>query len=363
MNMKLSSVFNIIQGHQITDEEIYRSIGLGNTPIYTSSNEIKGYWDKSLITKDDLPCISYPTKANSGEAFVQNKIFDANNTAVLVPLPNWREKIILEWAVLKLSNIFPSVMTSNEGVSYLNKDIVKELEFEVPNRIIQQKELEILSKLKTLHTHCSVILNQIEHIRGLTILGEYQSYQAKNVPISEILDCHNGNTGLTEKQIYQSLLSEKERYEVLSSSTEENTRLGYIPICDINGKELEVFEGEEGILVTRNGNAGKASFLKNGKYAITDHAYILSLKKNIKYQVSLKWIIYQYQPVFYYYSSSSDNGTWNMTGFFNGASIDIPSNKEQQELVTKYEYLELLQDKIANILLNINQISNRQIVS
>ena len=54
--MKIKSIFHIIQGHQITDEDIYKSIG--NIPIFTSNNVIKGYWDKAIVTQQDLPCIT-----------------------------------------------------------------------------------------------------------------------------------------------------------------------------------------------------------------------------------------------------------------------------------------------------------------
>lgn len=71
----ISTYFDIIQGHQITDEELYKSEG--NIPVYTGSNEIKGYWDKAIIEEDKLPCITYPTKGNKeGNAYVQYEIFD-----------------------------------------------------------------------------------------------------------------------------------------------------------------------------------------------------------------------------------------------------------------------------------------------
>ncbi len=102
--MKVGEAFKIIQGHQITDEELYNSFG--DIPVRSGSNTIKGYWDKQIIAEDDLPCITYPTKGNSGEAFIQNDIFDANNTAVLIPLPEFRSRINLEWFAYKLSVSF-----------------------------------------------------------------------------------------------------------------------------------------------------------------------------------------------------------------------------------------------------------------
>lgn len=168
-------------------------------------------------------------------------------------------------------------------------------------------------------------------------------FQVKDYPISKILDCLSGNSGLTEQVIYQNICIEGERYLVLSSSTEEGTKLGQIPICDVKGRTLKVFENKEGILVIRNGKAGTTFFLEKGKYAITDHAYILVLKDNCPYQVSIKWLMYQYRWRFLEYASSSDNGTWNMTGFFDEVTVDIPSVEKQNQLVEVYERIEEFQ--------------------
>jgi hypothetical protein len=86
-------------------------------------------------------------------------------------------------------------------------------------------------------------------------MKKYNHYQAQQVPISSILDCMSGNSGLTEEFIYQQSLRDGKRYTVLSSSTEEDTKMGEIPLCELNGKPLKVFEQKEGLLVIRNGKA------------------------------------------------------------------------------------------------------------
>ncbi len=187
------------------------------------------------------------------------------------------------------------------------------------------------------------------------------TFQVTDYPISKVVDCLSGNQGLTEKMIYQNILVEGDRYLVLSSSTEKETRLGKIPYCEINGKPLKVFENKEGLLVIRNGKAGTLFYLEKGKYAITDHAYILVLKDDCPYQVLLKWLMHQYRWKFLEYSSSSDNGTWNMTGFFKNVNIDIPSYKRQLELVQTYDKVEALQQKIDSILYLIHEIKNKQL--
>lgn len=187
------------------------------------------------------------------------------------------------------------------------------------------------------------------------------SFQVRDFPISKVVDCLSGNQGLTEQAIYQNIVVEGDRYLVLSSSTEEETRLGKIPICEIRGRTLKVFENREGILVIRNGKAGTAFYLEKGKYAITDHAYILVLKNDCPYQVSLKWLMYQYRWKFLEYSSSSDNGTWNMTGFFKDVNVDISSYVKQLELVQTYEKIENLEQRIESVLRSIHDIENKQL--
>ncbi len=169
---KVKSVFRITQGHQITDEEIYKNFGRGNIPIYTSSNEIKGYWDRAIVTKEDLPCITYPTKANVGEAFVQYDVFDANNTAVLIPLPEWRPKIILEWVAIKLANIFLDIATSKEGVSYLNKEIVGDYEMNIPLKDIQGKQLKSYQDIRSLKNTVDKIQDEINRLLHMQLIDE-----------------------------------------------------------------------------------------------------------------------------------------------------------------------------------------------
>jgi len=159
----IGTYFNIIQGHQITDEELYKTDG--KIPVFTGSNDVKGYWNKTLIKEEDLPCITYPTKGNKeGNVFVQHKIFDANNTAVLVPKDEWREKINLEWFAFKFKHVLQMIQTSKENVSYLNRDLVEPHEFDIPDIEVQLKELEPIKKLKAMRKKLSLAIDKIDKI-------------------------------------------------------------------------------------------------------------------------------------------------------------------------------------------------------
>lgn len=346
--MKLNSIFQIIQGHQITDEEIYQSIGLGNIPIYTSSNEIKGYWDKAIITDGDLPCISYPSKANSGEAFVHDKVFDANNTAILVPLPEWRNRIILEWVALKLANIFLRVATSKEGVSYLNKDIVNELDFEVPDITIQQKELIAVSELKDLKMNCNKILGYIKHINNLTLTVEYQKYQAMGVPANEIFSSISGNSGLTEEYIYSLInINGEKKYKLLTGSTEVLNTL-MIPLCPHPhnpNKPIRTYQGE-GIHVVRKGKAGYINYLPHDNYALNDDAYMLTKRGSCELDISLDWLANTHRSLFYEYATQSDNSTWNKSAFLKHAPFNIPNKIEQDTVMNKIMALRNIENRL-----------------
>ena len=166
--MKLNSLFDIIQGHQITDAELY--ITEGGIPVLTGKNEVKGYWNSQLVEESDLPCITYPTKANSGEAYVQNRVFDANNTAGLIPKPEWRDQLNLHWVTYRLSSLFLGIATSKEGVSYLNKKIVEEVELEIPDKHVQDDELGIHQELVSTEAQLQAILARIEVITKKSIV-------------------------------------------------------------------------------------------------------------------------------------------------------------------------------------------------
>ena len=179
---------------------------------------------------------------------------------------------------------------------------------------------------------------------------EAYNYQAKDIRIDSVIGYLSGNSGLTEEFLYNNIELKGERYKILSSATQEENMLGEIPMCKINGKRLKVFpKNKDGLLVIRKGKAGKTIYLTPGKYTLNDDAYILYVKDDCPYKIHLKWLSIQYKADFLAYASSADNGTWNMTGFFNNVSIDIPDYEEQLKIVHLYERAENMQEKIADI--------------
>ena len=214
---------------------------------------------------------------------------------------------------------------------------------------VDKKELEReLSLIQSMLNDLN-INSVISDIKNGKFSFAYTKYQATDKPISEVITYMSGNSGLTEEFIYHSLQHIGKRYTVLSSATEERTLMGQVPMCKIANKPLKVFEGREGLLVTRNGKAGRTRFLEKGNYTINDHAYILYVKDDCPYKINLKWLLMQYKKDFLMFSSSSDNGTWNMTGFFKSVRIDIPDYEEQMAAVNIWDKLLYAYEKIQKI--------------
>ncbi len=359
--MKLNEMFLVIQGHQITDEEIYKN--QGEIPVLTGRNEIKGFWNGRLVKEDNLPCITYPTKANSGEAYVQQKIFDANNTAVLIPKPNWKNKINLSWFAYKLSKLFLDIQTSKEGVSYLNKEIVEEVDFKIPETGEQEKEYKSIHKLLVLKSKIKSILKKIVRIKEADLILEYKEYQVKDYSVDNLFDSIGGNAGLTEQYVYQNLQSSEERKYVLLTGSiliDKDNKIPLLAKPKNKTKKIKVFSGE-GIHVIRKGLAGRINYLENGDYTSNDDAYILKMKKTCPLSISLKWFTKVYAKKFIQFASQSDNGTWNKTAFFDDAKFDIPSLKEQQIMLKKFENLDKYEQLCNKILDKIKEILNKEV--
>lgn len=113
---------------------------------------------------------------------------------------------------------------------------------------------------------------------------EYNQYQAKQIKISTCIGYMSGNSGLTEEFIYQMLQSNSERFVVLSSATEDNTMMGEIPKCIINNRQLKVFEGQEGLLVTRMVRRGRQNIfpVENIQSMITPIFFLLKTHRHMK---------------------------------------------------------------------------------
>lgn len=359
--MKFLDVFNEIEkgNYALTDEAIYASLQNGDEliPLYGGNKEHK--------TTERRISISAKTKKGatikifSGEGIIisldgssgsmtykNGEKFALNHHAGFITLRKEAvKKVNLEYFSLFLQNFYRQMGVS-DGSKTLSLEQIYSQEFTLPQFDIQCNILNCLKTVKGKLDILTKIKNHYYSLMNKELVAEYNQYQGKDIEISTCIDYMSGNSGLTEEFIYQTLQNDTERFIVLSSATENNTMMGEIPQCIIKNRPLKVFEKKEGLLVTRNGKAGCTKYIADGKYTINDHAYILFVKDDAPYKINLKWLSLQYKQEFLSYASNSDNGTWNMTGFFTYTRLHIPSFEEQLSVVEKYD---ILQRRISTI--------------
>lgn len=348
--MKFLDVFNEIDkgNYALTDEAIYASLQNGDEliPLYGGNKEHK--------TTDRRISVSAKTKKGatikifSGEGIIisldgsagsmtykNGEKFALNHHAGFITLrEDTANKVNLEYFSLFLQNFYREMGVS-DGSKTLSLEQVYAEEFTLPAFDVQCNILNSLKRIKgkldaliTLKNHCYEIMNK-------ELSTEYSQYQGKDINISVCIDYMSGSAKLTEEMNYQRLKMNGNRYLLLTGSTiKENT---YVTLND--AIDVPKFEQREGLLVTRKGKAGKVRYLPKGFYTLNDDAYILYLRDNSEYEVNLRWLSIQYKTEFLINASSSDNGTWNMTGFFKHTKIDIPSIEEQISIVKKYDIL------------------------
>lgn len=254
-------------------------------------------------------------------------------------------------------------LSVGEGSKTLSFKQINSLDFEMPDKRVQDKFISLSRPLLEKSEQITKLLNKIDSIKDKIISHEYHEYQATDVKFSDVFDYMSGNSGLTEKYLYSQIsLSGERNYKILTGSINvfDISLIHRCPNPNNPSKQIKVFFGE-GIHVVRKGKAGHVNYLPKDHYTLNDDAYILYLKDGCKYEISLKWIIAHYRKTFLEYSSSSDNGTWNMTGFFKNVTIDIPSYEEQMGIVKEYEKLEHLENFMKQTDKKIENIFQRQI--
>ncbi len=359
--MKFLDVFNEIQkgDYALTDEAVYASLQNGDEliPLYGGNKEHTTAERKISVSAKTKKGASITVFSGQGiiisldgsagsMTYKNGERFALNHHAGFITLRKEAEdKINLEYFSIFLQNFYRELGISS-GSKTLSLTQIYSEEFSLPELDVQNNILKSLKRVKDKLNILIQMKKSLYSLIGKELSMDYGRYQGKDIDISTCIDYMSGNVGLTEEHIYQTLQNNAEHYQILSSATDENTMMGEVPMSIINNKKLKVFEGREGLLVTRNGKAGNVKYLRAGRYTINDHAYILFKKDDSPFEIDLQWISIQYRQAFLAYASNSDNGTWNMTGFFSHTRIDIPEYAEQLLLVEKYQ---IILDRISAI--------------
>jgi len=374
--MRFLEVFNEIEkgNYALTDESVYASIQNGDEfiSLYGGNKDHRSTDRRISVSAKTLK--GTPITVFTGEGIIisldgsagsmtykNNERFALNHHAGFITArEDATERVNLEFFAIYLQNFYRNLSVS-DGSKTLSLTQIYNEEFNLPTYDVQCRALKRLRGTASKIEQLLQIKAKLKSLVEKEFSVNYRSFQAKGVPISRCIDYMSGNTGLTEEAIYHTLQLETERYDVLSSATEERTMMGKMPMCMIEGRALKVFENKPGLLVTRNGKAGQTRFLNPGKYTINDHAYILFEKENSPYKIDLRWLGIQYRRSFLSFASSSDNGTWNMTGFFRYTSLDIPYLDEQVALVKEVEKIQRQIDGIDTIICRFSSLLSKEI--
>ncbi len=374
--MNFLDVFTpIVKGNfALTEELIYNSIQYddGFIPVWGGNK------DHSIIDRNvsihGRTKKGKPVKIFTGEGIIisldgsagnmtykkQDERFALNHHAGFFKIKD-ATKIIPEFFTLFYERQLKEISVSDGSKTLTTKQIYKE-DFEIPCAEEQRVIMKTVKPLLKIKDNTLSILQKIRKLKQMTFSHTYSQFQIKDEKISNMMKYSGGNSGLTEQQIYQKISTDENKYTVLSSSIKNDMCLGEIPLCTINGRPLKVFEGKDGILVTRIGNAGNSRYLKNGAYAITENAYVLYLQDNLKFDVNLKWLLHELKSIIFEYSPHADYGAWNMSEFYKTAKINIPILKEQTQIVTEFQKLEKIERTMRFNLKKINILLQKNIV-
>jgi len=370
-------LFDLIQKGDfgLTEEAVYMSIQSGGEflPLWGGNEEhviadrfvsVKGQTKKNEpITVFEGAGIIISLDGSSGSmTYKPNGRFALNHHAGFIKVRSGKEKEILpEFFALFFQNDLRGMAVS-EGSKTLTIDSIYQMEFEIPPFEFQKNIMDAISPILREKQVIERILREIEEVRRRILSDEYGEYQGKDVSVSELLDCISGNSGLTEQYMYSLLLNDEERkYKVLTGSQDiENAQRFFQSPHPKNPTEKIHVHFGEGVHVIRKGKAGKFTYLPPDHYTLNDDAYLLISKKDAKYEMSLKWFAYTYQHLSMEYSSSADNGTWNKTGFFDIARIDVPLLKEQERISKGYEMLVQYEKALIRSKARMDDILNRK---
>ena len=370
--MNFLDVFNEIQkgNYALTDEAIYGSLQhkgeliplyggnkdhtLTERQISVSAKTKKGeqitvFSGEGIIISLDgsAGCMTY----KSGEKFALN-----HHAGFITVKKDAVEKVCLPYFALFFQNFYKNLSVS-DGSKTLSLEQVYSEEFNLPAYEVQCNIMLSIQHIKSKLDVLAKIKAKYVALLSKELIAEYKEYQGKDIEITKCIDYISGTSNLTEEKNYQRLKTDGEQYLLLTgATTKENV---FVRLDE--AAKVPKFNGKEGLLVTRKGKAGTVRCLPKGRYTLNDDAYILYVRDDLEYEISLKWLSIQYKSEFLLYASSSDNGTWNMTGFFEHTKIDIPSKKEQDDIVTRYEKLEKRIELIISIEKHYQDLLQREI--
>lgn len=363
--MKLSQLFWVYQYHQITDEDLYYRDG--DIPVYTGNNELKGYWNQSFGEQITLPCLTYSVKGFDGIISVQEKVFDANNSAVLCVREEYKEDIVLEWFEYVLPHYFYKKLVNREGVSYLSKEQVEDID--IP-WIPKEQQLEQVITYKKMDEMYYMLIEQKRQIQSLMEKQIFLSKEIQDkVPLCQIFKYVSRNDCLSESGLYQRSAATDEQITVLSGSP-GGAVFGMI---DSTQGGIHWLDGRQALHLISRGNAGKLTFLKKGRYATNTNAFLLyipydyweklGIDNESDERIFLKYLKCYLQPLFYEVSSNSELSVFPLTDVMKNMKMPFfQYNAEMETIISCVERLEKMFSVVEERLRKVEKLRSYEVV-
>lgn len=349
----------------ITEEFIYNNPG--EIPVISASSDkftIFGFVNKEVIPKNkiiDYPALLIIRVGKAGLTHIVNyeKYIVTENVLVLKAKKKYHDSFNMKWVENQLRpQLIKNARGEINGQRNISATIIKKLKF---NSILLEEQNNYSNLILTLESIDIELKNSLKFLQDANI--EYPLKNYKQVRIKDCFNITGGNSGLTEKIIYQCYTNESDdKIPVFSGATLKNNFMGFIS----KNKQsiipnLKIFNAPA-ILVSRNGYAGTMNYISDNEFTINDHAYVMTLKEDWEGKINFIWFINQYQELFFnLVTSKSDNGTFSKE-YVERQFVRIPDIDFQNTIAKKIILKEKIIKSMQNLENKANFLLNSQII-
>lgn len=176
----ISTIFHCYSGNSgLTEEFIYNNSPKNDddkVEIITSATQAQNYM--GYVSKEAILPNKKKIKIFNGEtiivtrngyagtiSYIKDKIFTTNDHAYVLTLnPKWVNKINVEWFAYQYKDIFKNVITSKSDNATFNKEWLKKIIVEFPDKHIQDKNAYIFHELNNMLNLMDNYRNQIHQL-------------------------------------------------------------------------------------------------------------------------------------------------------------------------------------------------------
>ena len=316
------------------------------------------------IKKIDTPAILVVRKGKAGKMILikEGKISITDDAYILILKKDWVEKVNPNWFVYQYQELFYNLVTSKSDNATFNKEYAEKQSVIIPEVGEQKKQLK---KCEFLENILNDITQLKAHIKKILFDSTIIIKDRKSEKLENIFHFVGGNSNLTEDFIYNNQPgTEEEKILILSGATQSTNFMGHLSKRAMpNNKKLKIFNGPC-ILVGRNGfYAGTMIYIHSGVFVANDHAYVVTLKKEWKEKIDLRWFVYQYQELFFnLVTSKSDNATFNKE-YAEKQSVIILDHKKQLKISRVLTKLDDANDALNKLSIQIEDLLRSEIIN